>query len=48
VDIVGERNLIAVLLAFDKQVPSLSAQNVPVVEKSIWQRVVDFVSQMKN
>jgi 8-oxo-dGTP pyrophosphatase MutT (NUDIX family) len=48
VDIVGERNLIAVLLAFDKQVPSLSAQNVPVVEKSIWQRVVDFIKQLRN
>jgi 8-oxo-dGTP pyrophosphatase MutT (NUDIX family) len=48
-DIVGERNLISVLLAFDKQVPSLTAQKVPVVDvKSLWQRVVDFFAQLRK
>jgi 8-oxo-dGTP pyrophosphatase MutT (NUDIX family) len=47
-DIVGERNLISVLLAFDKQVPSLTAPNGPVEEKSIWQRVVDFIKHLRK
>jgi 8-oxo-dGTP pyrophosphatase MutT (NUDIX family) len=43
-DIVGERNLVGVLLAFDKLVPHLTAApHVPVQSASMWHRVMDFL-----
>lgn len=48
-DIVGERNLISVLLAFEKRVPDLTAPATPTVEsKSVWQRVVDFLTRIQK